>query len=176
WFSLAASNSSVSTVDTGFKPGENFCRPGTSGGLSICIYLNTDLKTCLVEEYSNEEKPSDGEIYRKIRHYHFQRNYSFETRWKARLQGNRAKNLRTFLKNEKLTKAFDDLLDIPGLWDGMMITTLHNVMAMDCHRELLNYLRHIKKVCLGAESANGIDDGCEASTKSAARGGGVWRF
>ncbi|KAL5345257.1 hypothetical protein ACLOAV_009627 [Pseudogymnoascus australis] len=117
--------------------------------------LNTDLKTCLVEEYSNEEKPSDGEMYRKIRQYHFQRNYSFETRWKARLQGNRAKNLGTLLGNVELTEAFDALLDIPGLWDGMMITTLHTVMAMDCHRvrsgsdannELLNYLGHIKKV------------------------------
>ncbi|KFY78644.1 hypothetical protein V499_02247 [Pseudogymnoascus sp. VKM F-103] len=33
--------------------------------------LNIDLKTCLVEEYSNEEKPSDGEIYYKMRRYHF---------------------------------------------------------------------------------------------------------
>lgn len=33
--------------------------------------LNADLKTCLVEEYSNEEKPLDGELYGKIRHYHF---------------------------------------------------------------------------------------------------------
>jgi hypothetical protein len=32
---------------------------------------NRELKICLIEEYSNEEKPSDGEIYRKIRQYHF---------------------------------------------------------------------------------------------------------
>ncbi|KAL5354472.1 hypothetical protein ACLOAV_000561 [Pseudogymnoascus australis] len=158
--------------------------------------LNTDLKTCLVEEYSNEEKPSDGEMYRKIRQYHFQRNYSFETRWKARLQGNRAKNLGTLLGNVELTEAFDALLDIPGLWDGMMITTLHTVMAMDCHRELLNYLGHIKKVWSvlvgGDKTAMGKIDQATvkvlelrapmASTadakllRSRLRGGGVWRF
>lgn len=39
---------------------------------------NQELKTCLIEEYSNENKPGEGEIYRKIRQYHFQRNLSFE--------------------------------------------------------------------------------------------------
>lgn len=92
--------------------------------------LNADLKTCLVEEYFNEEKPSDGELYCKIRHYHFQRNYSSEMRWKARLRGNRSKNLTSLLRNGELTEAFDDLLDISGLWGGMMLTTLHKILAM----------------------------------------------
>lgn len=99
-----------------------------------CDYLdlNVDLKTCLIEEYSNEEKPSDGEIYYKMRRYHFQRNFSFEMRWKARLRGKRQQYLLTLTRNEAMTAAFDDLLDIPGLWGGMKITTLHKMMALKC--------------------------------------------
>ena len=53
-------------------------------------------------------------------------------RWKAQLRGNRAQNLETLLRHEDLTDAFDALLDIPGLWDGMMFTTLHKMMAIQC--------------------------------------------
>lgn len=102
------------------------------GRANVCLDLNVDLKTCLVEEYSNEEKPSDGEIYYKMRRYHFQRNFNFEMRWKARLRGKRKGYLLTLTRNETLTAAFDDLLDIPGLWGGMKISTLHTVMALKC--------------------------------------------
>ena len=93
---------------------------------------NQELKTCLIEEYSNEEKPGDGEIYRKIRQYHFQRNISFENRWWARLTPHRRNNLKGLLHHRELTAAFDILLDIPGLWGGMKISTLHKMMAMHC--------------------------------------------
>ncbi|KAI9769847.1 MAG: hypothetical protein M1840_003841 [Geoglossum simile] len=119
---------------------------------AVELYLadaNRELKTCLIEEYSNEEKPSDGEIYCKIRHYHFQRNHSLEMRWWARLRGNRAKNLNTLLRHSDLTNAFDALLDIRGLWDGMMITTLHKMMAMKCDEEIMHYLEYIKEVWSG---------------------------
>ncbi|KAI9770687.1 MAG: hypothetical protein M1839_003071 [Geoglossum umbratile] len=70
-------------------------------------------------------------------------------RWWARLRGNRAKNLNTLLRHGDLTNAFDALLDIRGLWDGMMITTLHKVMAMKCDEEIMRYLEHIRKVWSG---------------------------
>ncbi|OBT39549.1 hypothetical protein VE00_09472 [Pseudogymnoascus sp. WSF 3629] len=91
--------------------------------------LDADLETCLIEEYTKEEKPSDGELYYNIRQYHRQKNYSFKMRWMARLKGVRKKNMTYLLKHEELTDAFDSLLDIPGLWGGMMITTLNNVVA-----------------------------------------------
>jgi hypothetical protein len=53
-------------------------------------------------------------------------------RWKARLRGQRAQNLTTLLRDDELTDAFDALLIIPGVWDGMMITTLHKMIAMKC--------------------------------------------
>ena len=88
------------------------------------------MRRSLIKEYANENIPSDGEIYYKIRQYHFQRNFSFESRWWARLRGCRSRNLKALLKNHELTAAFDALLDIPGLWDGMQLTTLHKVLAL----------------------------------------------
>jgi hypothetical protein len=92
--------------------------------------LSPEVRQYLIEEYSNEKVPSDGEIYRKIRQYHFQRNLSFEARWWARLKGCRARNLTTLLKHPEPTHAFDDLLDVPGLWPGMQLTTVHKILAL----------------------------------------------
>ncbi|KAL5352248.1 hypothetical protein ACLOAV_002195 [Pseudogymnoascus australis] len=138
------------------EAGREFLDPGNDWW-TVDLYLsdlNVDLKTCLVEEYSNEEKPSDGEIYYKMRRYHFQRNFSFEMRWKARLRGKRQQYLLTLTRNEAMTAAFDDLLDIPGLWGGMKITTLHKMMALKCDTELLHYLRRIKQVWSDLVSGN----------------------
>jgi hypothetical protein len=53
-------------------------------------------------------------------------------RWKAHLRGKRKEYLLTLTCNETLMAAFDDLLDILGLWGGMKISTLHRVMALKC--------------------------------------------
>ncbi|KFZ13857.1 hypothetical protein V501_03496 [Pseudogymnoascus sp. VKM F-4519 (FW-2642)] len=107
--------------------------------------LDADLETCLIEEYTKEEKPSDGELYYNIRQYHRQKNYSFKMRWMARLKGVRKKNMTYLLKHEELTDAFDSLLDIPGLWGGMMITTLNKVVATATPKQHIKYLTHIKE-------------------------------
>jgi hypothetical protein len=57
-----------------------------------------------------------------------------EMRWKARLRGSREAYLLTLSKHGALTQAFDALLDIPGIWGGMRISTLHTVMAVDCDK------------------------------------------
>ena len=46
----------------------------------VLVNTNIALKRCLIKEYSNKEKPTNNKIYRKIREYHFQRNFSFEMR------------------------------------------------------------------------------------------------
>lgn len=94
--------------------------------------LHADLKTCLAEEYTNEAIPSDGQIYYQMRFYHFQHNFSMEMRWKARLRGNREEYLQTLENHLAVREAFDALLYVPGLWDGMRISTLHTVMALNC--------------------------------------------
>lgn len=80
------------------------------------------------------EKPSDGEIYCKIRQYDREGNIWFVERWKAFLSDHRRKCLRLLFghRDGKLAVAFDDLLYIPGLWGGMRISMLHTVMALNC--------------------------------------------
>jgi Protein of unknown function (DUF3723) len=51
-------------------------------------------------------------------------------RWWARLRGNRLNNLKGLLRHPELTAAFDALLNIPGLWGGMQLTTIHSLIAL----------------------------------------------
>ncbi|KAF1948546.1 hypothetical protein CC80DRAFT_556252 [Byssothecium circinans] len=123
--------------------------PPTDAWWTVDLYLadsNPALETTLVEEYSNEKKPSDGEIYCKIRQYEQERNLCFKNRWKARLSDHGRRALRQLQDHEELTAAFDDLLGIPGLWDGMRISTLHKMTGMNCDDVILHRLELIKEV------------------------------
>jgi len=95
--------------------------------------LYPDLEIWLTEEFVNEEGPSDGELFCKIRQYSFEQRPSLKAKWMACLKGNRKANLKGLLKHEGMTKAFDDLRPIPGLWPGMMLTKLHKLMGLYAH-------------------------------------------
>ncbi|KAJ5589606.1 hypothetical protein N7537_012284 [Penicillium hordei] len=49
--------------------------------LTIMVDIGVELRTSLVEEYANERKPTDGEIYRKIRQYEGDYDETFRERW-----------------------------------------------------------------------------------------------
>lgn len=103
--------------------------------------ISYELKTLLIEDYANEAKPSDGEIYRKILEYRSLRGnlhskvspttcVSLEMRWWTLLPKSREKKLRGLFRNSMLSARFEALAKIPGLFDdGMMVTTLHEVLA-----------------------------------------------
>ena len=100
-----------------------------------CPDLGADQRKFLEEEYAREQSASDGEIYYNLRHHQRQRNLGLEMRWRSRLQGRRAGNLQSLIGNQDLkdvVESFDALLDIPGLWDGMRLTSLHKMVAMKC--------------------------------------------
>ena len=99
--------------------------------------LDKELKTALVEEYANEEPPSDGEIYCKIRQYQRERDLYSENRWRARLSKHGTKCLEQLFRHRALTAAFDDLLDIHGLWKGMRLSTLDKMIGMRCDEVIL---------------------------------------
>ncbi|KAL5333673.1 hypothetical protein BJX70DRAFT_48849 [Aspergillus crustosus] len=116
---------------------------------TVDLYLDDispDLRTTLVDEYANEKAPTDGEVYRKIRQYQHESNALFQNRWLSRLSPNKAKRLRqlTSEDNTHLCAAFDTLLGIPGLWNGMSLGSLNTVMALKCDEELIHYLTHVK--------------------------------
>jgi hypothetical protein len=110
-----------------------------SSNLLLLTDLNYDLKTTLIEEYSCEKKPDDGEIYHKIREYqgyYGAGNPYFEKRWWARLYAiskHKWDNLKQILRHPDYRAAFDIQLDIPGLGGGMRLSTSHKMFAARCH-------------------------------------------
>lgn len=104
-------------------------------GLTINIDIGEELRTSLLEEYSNQKKPTDGEIYRKIRQYEGEDNEAFRERWFVRLSPSNQDRLDQLdnKRNRRLRRAFDRLLPIPGLWPhGMRISMLHRLIATGC--------------------------------------------
>ena len=93
---------------------------------------NPDWKRELIEEYSNSINFSDGEIYRKIRQYHFESNIFAEKKWWACLTTRKRAFLKQLFKHEQLSSAFDALLVIPGIWTGLNIGILDKIIAMKC--------------------------------------------
>lgn len=103
--------------------------------LTIHLDIDEELQSALVEEYSNERKPTDGEIYRKIRQYEGEGNEAFRERWFVRLSPSNQERLNQLdnKRNRRLRCAFDGLLTIPGLWPGgMRISVLHRLIASGC--------------------------------------------
>jgi hypothetical protein len=88
--------------------------------------------TRLIESYSHEQRPTDGEIFRKIRFYHHQQDQVAEDRWWACLDKSKPRDLRQLLKRPKLISAFDRLIDMPGLWQGVQIGALHRLLVLKC--------------------------------------------
>jgi hypothetical protein len=75
---------------------------------------------------------TSGEIYRQIRLSHRNENRETEERWKALLSSSQLASLRKACEQDFLLEAFDWLLDIPGLWDGMRLSVVHKLIAMKC--------------------------------------------
>ena len=87
---------------------------------------------CIVEAYSNEQKPSDGEIFRKIRLYHRENDQEAEKRWWSRLEKSKPKDLRQLFRRPSLTASFDALIDMPGLWAKLQLGALHRLLVLKC--------------------------------------------
>ncbi|KAJ5346216.1 hypothetical protein N7452_004220 [Penicillium brevicompactum] len=103
--------------------------------------ISPDLQTSLVDEYSNERVPSDGEIYLKVRQYRNEANSHFENRWLARLSDNKARRLRGLESHPSVRAAFDSLLVLPSLMiHGMQIGSLPQVLAIYCDEEIVHAL------------------------------------
>lgn len=85
---------------------------------------------CLIEKYFNKAKLADGEVYCKIRQYYLEKNINFEKRWWTHLTPHCSKNLKQLLQHNEFTAAFDALLEIPGLWVGIRISTIRKMIAI----------------------------------------------
>lgn len=112
------------------------CRHDTLFLLLFVAKASVDIpkqyRTRIVESFLNEQKPSDGEIFRKIRLYHRQKDEEAENRWWACLDKSKLRDLRQVLKKKKLAAAFDALLDMPGLWARIHLGALQRLLALKC--------------------------------------------
>jgi hypothetical protein len=86
----------------------------------------------IIESYSNEQKPSDGEIFRKIRLYHRENNQEAQKRWWSRLEKSKPKDLRQLFRRPSLVAGFDALIDMPGLWAKLQLGALHRLLVLKC--------------------------------------------
>ncbi|KAF1353041.1 hypothetical protein EJ07DRAFT_134654 [Lizonia empirigonia] len=105
--------------------------------------------TRIIESYVNEQKPSDGEIFRKIRLYHRQNDAEAENHWWAFLDKSKLRDLRQLLKKQDIAAAFDQLIDLPGLWTKVQLGALQRLLALKCDEEIIAYLHHIKRAWSG---------------------------
>ncbi|KAJ5216815.1 hypothetical protein N7468_009823 [Penicillium chermesinum] len=106
--------------------------------------ISAGLQTAIVEEYSNEKSPTDGEIYRKVRQYRYEANAHFENRWLARLSENKARRLRGLESHPNVRSAFDSLLAIPALVvHGMQIGSFPQALAICCDEEIVHALNKL---------------------------------
>ncbi|PVH95424.1 hypothetical protein DM02DRAFT_690214, partial [Periconia macrospinosa] len=101
----------------------------------------------VIELYSNEQKPSDGDIFRKIRLYHRAGDTASENLWWSYLDHSKPKDLRQLLNKKKIMASeFDRLIDMPGLWAGVRLGALHRLLALKCDEEMVRYLKYIKHI------------------------------
>ncbi|KAF4210314.1 hypothetical protein CNMCM5878_004631 [Aspergillus fumigatiaffinis] len=101
-------------------------------------HISSNLQAALVDEYSNEKVPSDGEVYLKVRQYQQEGNARFEERWMARLTANKAKRFRQLNSHVDVRAAFDRLRVIPALLlQGMKFGSIPRALATNCYEEMV---------------------------------------
>ncbi|KAI1680263.1 DUF3723 containing protein [Pyrenophora tritici-repentis] len=86
----------------------------------------------IIESFANEQKPSDGEVFRKIRLYHRENDEEAQKRWWSRLEKSKPKDLRQLLRRPMLIAGFDALIDMPGLWAKVQLGALHRLLVLKC--------------------------------------------
>lgn len=102
--------------------------------------LQEEFVRSLRERFPNDQRPPDGLIYERIRYYEGYLdgpvNRIAANHWWAALErvsgSKKGKYLRAFFKHPTLPQAFDALLPIAGIWEGMRIGVLHKLVAMRC--------------------------------------------
>ncbi|KAF4535056.1 uncharacterized protein LTHEOB_12861 [Lasiodiplodia theobromae] len=119
---------------------------------TVDLYLsdiNFELKTYLSEQYVEQKKPRDGEIYLMIQKYNRNPDRAdLKNWWLHMLVPSRRLNIQAISRHPKIEAALNSLLDIPGLWygTGFRLSTWHKIFSMKCDEDIVAYLEHIKAV------------------------------
>ena len=83
------------------------------------------------EEIANDQRPTDGEIYRKIRQH--SQNPRAAARYWACLSQNKQLELKRLLHRDDFKAAFDVSVPIPGLWkEGVRLGMIREILGSRC--------------------------------------------
>ncbi|KAF5716302.1 slyX domain-containing protein [Fusarium globosum] len=114
--------------------------------------ISEDLKSFLSDEYMNERKFCDGELFFHIRVFQkpesSRKNDYLASRWLARLASvsnsqNRFKNFNSLLGQKAFLDRFDRFLKMSSLLHDMKLSTLNKVLSKRFRAELLTALDHV---------------------------------
>ncbi|EGY18599.1 uncharacterized protein VDAG_09125 [Verticillium dahliae VdLs.17] len=102
--------------------------------------ISSELRCALIDEYTNEKKPDDGEFYYKIRELQGRfgtKNLYFEMRWWARLASssestNKKERLQQLYNHPQFAPAFDSFQNIPALQ-----------LLLHCLEDMRNFYDHV---------------------------------
>ncbi|KAH7021757.1 hypothetical protein B0J12DRAFT_610699 [Macrophomina phaseolina] len=100
--------------------------------------LSEEAKQELREQCSNGKKNSDGELYRRIRHYSRAKDSTGQERWKARIS--QAKERELNYVEARLLRPLDRLLPFHGLWEDFNLSLLWRMLSWRCWEEIERYL------------------------------------
>lgn len=100
--------------------------------------ISLELKLYLIEGYSNENRPEDGEFYLKIRRYRREDNTISERQWLARLEAlspskHSAKMLQQLFNHSTFSAPFMTLEKIPALFGGLCLSVFNKMVSLRCH-------------------------------------------
>ncbi|KAH9905235.1 hypothetical protein F4778DRAFT_802704 [Xylariomycetidae sp. FL2044] len=105
-------------------------------------HIGPELKATLVDEYTNERTPTQGEFFYKIRLYQGvfgERNEYFESRWRARLRAvssHLVERLDQLTSHPRFGPAFDAFQYIPALYSGLRLSRFFEFL-FDNNREAM---------------------------------------
>ena len=90
-----------------------------------------------INQYSHGTKFSDGDIYRKVREYQKVDHDHSANAWIQKLSKCKQIGLKLLLERKGLVKAFDNLIDFPGLWSGLELGNIRKILALHCDEVIL---------------------------------------
>ncbi|KAJ6024790.1 hypothetical protein N7540_005587 [Penicillium herquei] len=106
--------------------------------------MESEIRQTIREEHPNAQSYSDGDIYRKIRHYEHIGDVDSELKWRGRLRKGVQHELMRMEKDFKRTKrSFDRLLPFLGLWQALKLSYLGRWLSVKCPEEINRYLGFI---------------------------------
>ena len=98
----------------------------TSSGMPHAV------REAMIQQYSNELRFSDGDIFRYCRRAQQANNQRVVSRWLARLSASKKINLTQLERADhgRLIAALDALIPFIGLWQGFQLGAMNRIMPM----------------------------------------------